>query len=221
MYIASGDVPTSGPMGPPKKSESFRPLKTADVSFHPAIQLPSEYEVYDFTQGYDPDRTLSSQYGVGRYDERRPGMYAGEQFQEDQRDIHVGVDIAAPVGEPVYAFYGGTIFKLGDNALPYDYGPTIITRHRWLEQTVYALHGHLDRSSLTRWSVGDTFSAGALLARVGSQSENGGWNPHLHFQLCLFAPETHDLPGVVCQRDRLWARAAFPDPRLVLGPLYA
>jgi murein DD-endopeptidase MepM/ murein hydrolase activator NlpD len=194
-------------------------LRTGTVTFHPVIHLPDEYEIYDFTQGYDPDRELSHAYGIGKYNEVRPGMYEGEQFK-GIRNIHMGIDIGCPAAEPVYAFHGGTIHKLGDNALPYDYGPTIITRHEWLGQVIYALHGHLSRASLARWSEGDSFRIGEQLATVGETSENGGWNPHLHFQLSLIKPETHDLPGAVSAADREQALRDFPDPRLVLGPLY-
>jgi murein DD-endopeptidase MepM/ murein hydrolase activator NlpD len=202
-----------------RKPGDYPTLETRGVLFQPVIALPEEYEVYDFTTGYDPDRILRTTYGIGRYNERRPGMYEGEQF-EGIRDVHVGIDIAAPAGEPVHAFYEGVIFKLGDNVLDYDYGPTIITRHEWLDQVVFALHGHLCRSSLSRWSEGDTFGAGTQLARVGIKEENGGWNPHLHFQLSLIEPDTHDLPGAVSTADLPWALRAFPDPRCVLGPLY-
>jgi murein DD-endopeptidase MepM/ murein hydrolase activator NlpD len=195
------------------------PLNVQGIDFRPVIALPEEYEVYDFSHGYDPNRTLTHAYGVGKYDEFRPGMYEGEQF-EGIRNIHVGIDIGTPAAEPVMAFFSGSIFKLGENDLPYDYGPTIITRHRWLDQVVYALHGHLSRSSLKRWSAGDTFAAGDVLAHVGETHENGGWNPHLHFQLSLIEPDTHDLPGAVSAVDREWARRAFPDPQLVLGTLY-
>ena len=101
-----------------------------------------------------------------------------------------------------------------------EYGPTIITRHEWLGQVVYALHGHLSRSSLDRWSEGDAIAAGDLLATVGDTAENGGWNPHLHFQLSRIEPVTHDLPGAVSAAQRAQALRDFPDPRLVLGPLY-
>jgi peptidoglycan LD-endopeptidase LytH len=198
----------------------YPPLEVHGVPFSPVIRLPEGYEVYDFTAGYDPARTLASPYGIGRYDEHRPGMYLGDQFIEGQRNVHVGIDIAAPVGEAVHSVYAGTIFALRDNALPYDYGPTLITRHTWLGQVVFALHGHLSRECLSRWSPGDSFEAGVVLAEVGAREVNGGWNPHLHFQLCLFEPETCDLPGAVSAEDRPWALTAFPDPRLVLGPLY-
>lgn len=206
-------------MKKPIQNTEYEPLQTTGVQFAPVIDLPQDYEVYDFTGGYDPNRTLASPYGVGRYNEVRPGMYEGEQF-DGIRNIHVGIDIAAPAQESVHAFFKGSIFKLGDNNLAYDYGPTIITRHEWLGQTVYALHGHLSRSSLLSWKEGDCFQSGDVLAHVGTEQENGGWNPHLHFQLSLIKPETHDLPGAVAATDLQWALGAFPDPRLVLGPLY-
>jgi len=196
------------------------PLRIENQAFHPVIRLPDSYDVYDFSEGYDPNRTREHEYGIGRYNEKRPCMYGGEQYDADRREIHVGIDIAAPVGEPIYAFFEGSVFQQGLNPLPWDYGPTIITRHSWLGQTVYALIGHLSMESLNRWSIGDTFRAGEQLATVGSQDVNGGWNPHVHFQLSLVRPSTYDIPGVVSDRDRQWALRAFPDPRLVLGPLY-
>ena len=135
-------------------------------------------------------------------------------------DVVWGIDIAAPPGTPVHLFFGGVVWAFTDHARPYDYGPTIITRHHWLEQEVFALHGHLSRASLEGLSVGQEIEQGAPFAAVGTTAENGGWNPHLHFQLSLVRPETCDLPGAVSAADRAWSRRVFPDPRLVLGPLY-
>ena len=36
----------------------------------------------------------------------------------------------------------------------------------------------------------------------------------------MYPPETHDMPGVVSPTDRPRALLHYPDPRLVLGPLY-
>ena len=55
---------------------------------------------------------------------------------------------------------------------------------------------------------------------MGDASENGGWPPHVHVQMAWEAPVDGDLPGVVCQEDRLDALERFPDPRLICGPLY-
>ena len=190
------------------------------MKFGTVVELPEEYEVFDFSKGYDAQRTLKFPYGIGKYNEYRPSMYLGEQFLEDQRTVHMGIDVAAPVGTAVKAFYDGFIFALGNNDLPWDYGPTIITEHRWLNQRIFALHGHLSKCSLDMWNVGDSIVKGSVVGRIGAKEENGGWNPHLHFQLSFMEPEGFDLPGVVSLKSRDWAQRAFPDPRLVLGPLY-
>ena len=59
-----------------------------------------------------------------------------------------------------------------------------------------------------------------VIATVGDKSVNGGWDLHLHFQLSWKEPEVNDMPGVVKRSDREEALALYPDPRLVLGPIY-
>ena len=188
--------------------------------FAPVIRLPASYEVYDFSKGYDPERMRSSAYGIGRYDEKRAGMYTTDLFKEGARDIHVGIDIAAPAGTEVHAFYAGEIFMTGINPAEGDYGGTVITQHQLGECTLWALHGHLSHASARARKTGDRFAAGDVIAWLGEKSENGGWNPHLHFQLSWERPQKCDLPGVVGDKDRSRALAVYPDPRLVLGPLY-
>lgn len=195
-------------------------LNTNGLLFHPVINLPSHYEVYDFTKGYDPNRKRDGDYGIGRYNEDRRGMYTEEMFLKNQRTVHMGIDIAAPPETPVFVVFDGVIAFQGDNYNPQDYGPTIITQHTINGEIIYILHGHLGRSSLGLHKVGDPIERGDILGTVGTMSENGGWNPHLHFQLSRMVPTTHDLPGVVKKEEREWARHMFPDPRAILGPLY-
>jgi peptidoglycan LD-endopeptidase LytH len=197
----------------------MRQLDLRGCDFAPVIQLPSGYEVYDFTQGYDPARAMTSRYGVGRYDEKRRGMYTTALF-EGARDVHVGIDLAAPVGEPVHAFFGGAVHRFGYNAAPGDYGYTLVTQHELNGQSVWALHGHLSARSVEGRFEGQRIARGEVIAWVGDRHENGGWNPHLHFQLSLVRPEVADLPGAVSDADRAHALTIYPDPRLVLGALY-
>ena len=103
---------------------------------------------------------------------------------------------------------------------PWASGPTLITKHRIQNLEIYALFGHVSTSVLTKWSAGDSFEKGETLTQVGSKMENGGWNPHLHFQLSRVAPKNYDLPGVVSLLDRELATRIFPDPRYILGKIY-
>lgn len=198
-------------------------LDFSQFKFAPVIALPAQYDIYDFSQGYNPERNRTSPYGIGRYNERRPGMYNTNQFSpgsQKARDIHVGIDIAAPVGCEVRAFFDGVIFLSGINDAAGDYGGTIITEHRLGEHVLWALHGHLSHASARKACVGAKFKAGDVLGHLGDSSENGGWNPHLHFQLSWQRPERCDLPGAVNEKDLPSALSIYPDPRLVLGPLY-
>jgi murein DD-endopeptidase MepM/ murein hydrolase activator NlpD len=187
--------------------------------FHPVIRLPKRYEVYDFTQGYDVNRMRVGEYGVGRYNEKRRNMYTTELFKGG-RDIHMGIDIAAPLHEPVHAFFDGEIFLTGYNGAAGDYGGTLITRHVLDQTELYALFGHLSRKSLEGKRAGQAFQAGDVLGWIGDRDENGGWNPHLHFQLSLERPMKCDMPGAVSDEQLAVALQIYPDPRLVLGPLY-
>lgn len=191
----------------------------AKFQFHPVIPLPPDYEIYDFTGGYDPNRKRSSPYGIGKYNEQRKGMYLTAIFG-GVRDVHMGIDIAAPVGTPVHAFHEGEIFLLGNNPQPGDYGYTIITLHHLDGVPLYVLHGHLSAKSIAGKKPGDRFAKGEVIAWIGDREENGGWNPHLHFQLSYERPETCDMPGVVSMSDRERALRIYPDPQLVLGKLY-
>lgn len=191
-------------------------------TFHPVIPLPPGYEVYDFTRSYDPNRPLKTPFGIGRYNEKRAGMYTTELFKDPAgvRNIHIGIDIAAPVGTAVHSFWQGEIFLYGNNDRPGDYGFTVITKHDFGGQALYALYGHLGAASVEGKSRGQKIRAGEVIARVGDKHENGGWNPHLHFQLSWVEPKVCDMPGTVNERDLAEALRTYPDPRLVLGPLY-
>jgi murein DD-endopeptidase MepM/ murein hydrolase activator NlpD len=171
--------------------------------------------VLDLTRG---PLTDAFTWAIGRYDERRPGMYTTPIFG-GERDLHVGIDLIAPIGEPVFAFADGIIHRAAYNAATGDYGHTVVTRHVLAcGQVLYALHGHLgpDDGHIEGRPIG----RGERIGAIGDRHHNGGWHPHLHFQLSWVEPQSADLPGVVRADDRERALRIFPDPRYILGPLY-
>ena len=192
-------------------------IKWQTGRYHPVVNLPNEYEVRDFTGGdYTPSKF---EYDIGRYDELRPGMYSTDLFS-DGRFLHIGIDIGAPVGTPCMAFDRGIISHFGYNPADGDYGYVIITKHLIDSKPIWALYGHLSAKSIKGKKIGQKVSRGEVICWMGDTHENGGWESHLHFQLSINEPETHDMPGVVDPKNRDEALENYPDPRLVLGPIY-
>ncbi len=185
--------------------------------YHSIVDLPDNYTVLDLS--VNPWIPSKTEFSIGKYDEVRPDMYVTPIFK-GIRNIHVGIDINGPIGTPCMAFTDGIISHFGYNPEPGDYGNVIILQHNISGMDIWALYGHLSSESIEGKSVGQKVGKGETIAWFGPENQNGGWEPHLHFQLSLIEPRTHDLPGVVSSEDRIQALRAYPDPRIILGPLY-
>ena len=193
--------------------------KFSKYRFANIIDLPKDIYVHDFS-AQNNFQNIKDSFSIGKYNEKRPNMYKGELFEETNRFIHMGIDIGAPVGTVIKSFYEGEIFLFKYNNRELDYGYTIITKHTFNDKNLYALYGHLSKSSISNKKIEQKIHAGEEIATIGNITENGGWPPHVHFQLSLVEPKSCDLPGVVSQKDHDLALKLFPDPRLVLGNLY-
>ncbi|WP_415974467.1 peptidoglycan DD-metalloendopeptidase family protein [Rhodococcus sp. 077-4] len=91
---------------------------------------------------------------------------------------HSGLDIAAPIGTPIYSAADGTVSDAGPAA---GFGLWVKVRHDDGTETVY---GHVNDFSV---QPGQRVSAGEEIATVGNRGQSTG--PHLHF-------EVHDPSGV-------------------------
>lgn len=172
---------------------------------------------------FEKMESVGAQVGVGRYNEPRliytaDTFASGDTLTDERRTIHLGIDLFAPAGAPVYAPLAGKVYALADNDAPQDYGPVIILEHRAGEgQPFYTLYGHLSRESLDGLQAGQLIAAGQQFAAIGQPAENGGWPPHLHFQLITHLLELDgDFPGVGRAGQRqVWLQFS-PDPNLIL-----
>ncbi|MCA9909105.1 MAG: M23 family metallopeptidase [Anaerolineae bacterium] len=85
---------------------------------------------------------------------------------------HSGVDLAAPVGTPVYAALGGVVIFRGWNS--FGYGYLVVLAHGPFT-TVY---GHLSDFNV---ACGQSVSPGQVIAFSGNSGNSSG--PHLHFEI--------------------------------------
>jgi 4-aminobutyrate aminotransferase-like enzyme/Ser/Thr protein kinase RdoA (MazF antagonist) len=169
-----------------------------------------------------------AQIGTGGYAEVRP-FYTTDDFRSEGnqgprwRSVHLGLDFwTREPGLPIVAPLDGTVHSCGYEAPPCSYGNTIILRHEPRPGLVfYTLYGHLSDCSLEHIRAGSQVKRGELLATVGGKDVNGGWPPHLHFQVMLEVfDNSADFPGVAYPEEREVWLGLCPDPRtLVPHPL--
>lgn len=162
--------------------------------------------------------------GMGRFDEPRilysSPLFNNSRFSErEERTVHLGNDLFVDAGSPVYAPFDGIIHAFAYNPAPLDYGNVIMLSHKTdAGHPFYTLYGHLGGNSLEGKSKGQKVAAGEMFASVGSPGENGGWSPHLHFQVISDIERvTIDFPGVCPAGEREAWKILSPDPLPVLN----
>ena len=165
--------------------------------------------------------------GIGEYNEPRL-VYTTEQFRvegiegAEWRTIHIGLDLFAQPGTPVRTPLAGKVHSVRNNAAPGDYGPTVIVEHALRDGEgdfqAYTLYGHLDLETLRDVSPGQPLAAGAVVGRLGAAAVNGGWSPHVHFQLIVdLLDRTGEFPGVARPAERQVWTGLSPDPHRLAG----
>ncbi|HJP64471.1 MAG TPA: peptidoglycan DD-metalloendopeptidase family protein [Mucilaginibacter sp.] len=158
-------------------------------------------------------------YGIGGYMEHRTIYARSEHFntEDEPRRLHLGVDIWAGAGTPVYAPMAGVVHSFRDNDNHGDYGPTVILKHNLDGLELYSLYGHLSRKDLAGLHVGLKIEKGQQVGAFGNEDENGHWPPHLHFQL-MFDMEglAGDYPGVAKFSEKEQWLKNIPDTNLIL-----
>jgi len=162
--------------------------------------------------------------GIGRYSEVR-AFYSSDIFSTpgndgpEWRTVHLGADLFVQAGTPVLAPLDGIVRSVADNGGEGNYGPTVILEHRAGARgdAFWTLYGHLGRASVKSLREGQRVTRGARIAAVGTPSENGGWPPHLHFQIITDLLGQHgDFPGVARPSERRVWLSLSPDPDLIL-----
>lgn len=139
----SGGTTPGGAAKPPKQAAHPAPLTTVPEQYSGAMRWPLDAYI------------VSSEYG------------------ERWGKIHKGMDMAAHVGEPVYAIADGEVIYAGDGLK--GYGNVVILRHDRKTTSLYAHNSEL------KVKQGDQVTKGMLVALLGNTGHSTG--PHVHFEI--------------------------------------
>jgi murein DD-endopeptidase MepM/ murein hydrolase activator NlpD len=95
--------------------------------------------------------------------------------------VHNGLDLAAPIGTPIYAAAAGSVTAAGPRD-PAGFGQVVYINN---DDGTVAWYGHIDTWLV---NVGNHVVAGQQIATVGNRGDATG--PHLHFE--IHAPDPVD-----------------------------
>jgi murein DD-endopeptidase MepM/ murein hydrolase activator NlpD len=85
---------------------------------------------------------------------------------------HQGVDIGAPIGDPVFAAADGVIVGVGIWGSSFGKFSPVIKHGKW-----YTIYAHVEKCNVKK---GDKVKLGQHIADVGVEGNSGG--PHRHFE---------------------------------------
>ena len=148
----------------PTFKQLFTSWKKLDNLAGGAIAIPSEKPV--------KSAEFTSAFGVRSDPFRRASA------------MHAGIDLAGPVGTPIYATADGVVARAGWNSGGYgnlveiDHGRGIVTRY-----------GHLSKMSV---NAGDRVTRGQMIGRMGSTGRSTG--SHLHYEVRIDDRPVNPIP---------------------------
>ncbi len=145
--------------------------------FAPPIRFPSGIvpHVLDLSSTQNLESFGKFEYSIGKYMERRV-IYTTDLFKTERspRFIHLGIDLGAPLGTPVFVPFRGKVLFRGFNPAPGDYGYCVITEHFIQGVTIFFLFGHLGKDAMLLEEE-QIVETNQVLAHLGAKDENGGW----------------------------------------------
>ena len=161
--------------------------------------------------------------GIGPWGEKRT-VYTDTAFESrfiaGQRRIHhLGVDLFMPAGTALYTPIDATVRSVEIEKVPLGYGGLVVLEHQPEGCPRFiTLWGHMAHELIDRLKPGQKLKAGDLVGHMGDIHENGGWTPHVHFQIATDPTvSAFDMIGVgeSAYLD-VWADL-FPDAATLAG----
>lgn len=199
------------PMGALSVEASTTPRNPFDITQAEAATLGA--------QTFGADEIWLGYYREPRLIYTAPAFRKGHWKASSRRTVHMAVDVFAPAGREVFAPLAGTVAFSENRTGSLDYGGMLILRHETPDgDAFHTLYGHLDPDSIAHLQDGQPVEKGTIIGALGADDCNGGWAPHLHFQVALtLAGMGSDWPGVADPDELdLWG-AICPNPAALLN----
>lgn len=208
---------------------SYAPVVSFDLNSAECLWLDFSASNPDL-KGLNPDNTedftayvfkklenAGARVGIGGWLEKRMIYDSRQQFNAGSaRNIHLGADIWAAAGTPLFSPVNAKIHSFANNEGFGNYGPTIILEST--EEPLFFLFGHLSLESLNGLEKGQTVYAGQKIAEIGNYPVNGDWPPHLHFQVMnTMHGMEGDFPGVCSEKQLKVMTGICQNPYPFLG----
>lgn len=181
----------------------YYPLNLNGVAIHPLFgdALKGEPYIFNFSSNnpktleYDPanfaqfDEMIFEEmhqaghsWGIGKYLEERKNILRDyPTIIEEGRYYHLGLDIAVPYDTPLFAPLKAEVVKVGKETDLGNYGGYVMLKHQKNGVIFYSFYGHLKTPHLV--SVDEKIKARQEFARIGKESDSGGWFCHTHLQI--------------------------------------
>ena len=216
-----------------KARGTFAPLMGCDLSDAPLGSLSVENAVWP-QNPFHMDTSEAARVGeehangdqmwIGYYFEPRliyadPAFRKGPWLASDRRTVHLAVDVFAPAGTDIYAPMDGKVHVIENRTGHLDYGGVVILAHDTPDgDRFYTLYGHLDPAVCDHLQIGQTIPKGTAFCALGTADQNGGWPPHIHFQMALTLDGiSTDWPGVGDPDENYLWGAMCPNPAAMMN----
>lgn len=197
------------------KIDSYIPISLSSSNKEINFDVSSSKKWTNYINNYLKNN--NAKVAFGGYLEKRDIYNRSSYFKDNERDIHLGIDLWCKEGTNVLAVIDGEIHSFENNKNYGNYGPTIILKHQVESITFYSLYGHLTLQSLKNLKVGDKIKKEQIIGQLGSSSVNGDYAPHLHFQLIIdLQNNIGDYPGVSSKKNADFYAKNCPNPNLLL-----
>lgn len=142
----------------------------------PAIPLPTGDGGGDDGGGGGQTSDIQYPMAEGTYTLTSPFGYRIHPITGESK-LHSGIDMAGPMGTPIYAAADGEVIAAGPAS---GFGNYVVIDHNINGQKYSTVYGHMTLGSIIV-SEGDTVQMGDQIAGVGTEGNSTG--PHLHFEV--------------------------------------